>query len=82
MHKTQSEFEKDIIKGLTDYPKHLPSKYIYDKRGDKLFQEIMAMPPRGYPVYGAQFHPESILTTYGHQLLQNFLELPASDTSF
>lgn len=44
MDKTQSEFEKDIIKGLTDYPKHLPSKYIYDKRGDNLFKKIMAMP--------------------------------------
>jgi len=44
MEKIQSQFEKDIVKGLTDYPKHLPSKYIYDKRGDKLFQDIMAMP--------------------------------------
>lgn len=44
MEKTQTQFEKDIIKGLTDYPKHISSKYIYDKQGDKLFQDIMAMP--------------------------------------
>ena len=31
MEKIQTQFEKDIIKGLTDYPKHIPSKYIYDK---------------------------------------------------
>lgn len=37
-------FEKDVISGLTAYPKHLSSKFIYDKKGDKLFQDIMAMP--------------------------------------
>lgn len=41
---THTAFEKDVIKGLTDYPKHLSSKFIYDKKGDKLFQDIMAMP--------------------------------------
>ncbi|WP_027068085.1 L-histidine N(alpha)-methyltransferase [Maribacter sp. Hel_I_7] len=39
-----SEFEKEVYTGLTDYPKHLSSKYFYDKKGDKLFQDIMAMP--------------------------------------
>lgn len=37
-------FRKEVLKGLTDYPKHLSSKYIYDKTGDRLFQDIMAMP--------------------------------------
>ncbi len=39
-----TEFEMEVYKGLTDYPKHLSSKYIYDERGDKLFQDIMEMP--------------------------------------
>jgi L-histidine N-alpha-methyltransferase len=39
-----TEFEKEVYNGLTDYPKHLSSKYFYDKKGDKLFQDIMAMP--------------------------------------
>jgi len=39
-----SDFEKDIIEGLTSFPKSLSSKYFYDKKGDKLFQDIMAMP--------------------------------------
>lgn len=39
-----SEFEKEIYQGLTDKPKHLSSMYFYDKKGDKLFQDIMAMP--------------------------------------
>lgn len=42
--KLQSEFHRDVYQGLTDYPKHLSSKYIYDKRGDKLFQQIMELP--------------------------------------
>ncbi len=37
-------FKQDVHQGLTDFPKHLSSKYIYDKNGDRLFQEIMAMP--------------------------------------
>lgn len=41
---TYTAFEKDVISGLTDDPKHLSSKFIYDKKGDKLFQHIMAMP--------------------------------------
>lgn len=39
-----TDFVKEVFKGLTDYPKHLSSKYFYDKKGDKLFQDIMAMP--------------------------------------
>lgn len=39
-----SAFEEDCFKGLTSSPKYLLSKYIYDKKGDKLFQDIMALP--------------------------------------
>lgn len=38
--------------------------------------EVMGLRHRQYPIYGVQFHPESILTTVGHDLLQNFLNLP------
>ena len=37
--------------------------------------EIMGVRHREYPVSGVQFHPESILTSYGHELLQNFLQM-------
>lgn len=36
---------------------------------------IMAVRHKTYPVHGAQFHPESILTADGKRILQNFLEM-------
>ncbi len=35
--------------------------------------EIMAIRHRKFPVWGVQFHPESILTEYGKELLSNFI---------
>ncbi|HEB58965.1 MAG TPA: aminodeoxychorismate/anthranilate synthase component II [Gammaproteobacteria bacterium] len=43
-----------------------------DDKGD--MDEIMGVRHRELDVQGVQFHPESILTEHGHQLLKNFLE--------
>lgn len=37
--------------------------------------EIMAVRHKEYPIYGVQFHPESILTPDGMQIIKNFLNI-------
>ena len=37
--------------------------------------EIMGVRHKEYAISGVQFHPESILTSYGHELLKNFLDI-------
>lgn len=36
---------------------------------------IMAIEHKTYPIYGVQFHPEAVLTEYGHEMLKNFITL-------
>jgi len=37
--------------------------------------EIMALKVKGKDIYGVQFHPESIMSEYGHEIIGNFLKL-------
>ena len=37
--------------------------------------EIMGLAHREHPTFGVQFHPESVLTEYGHAMLGNFLRI-------
>ena len=46
---------------------------------DGKIDEIMAVRHRSLPIEGVQFHPESILSEHGHDLLQNFLNLKPVD---
>lgn len=46
----------------------------WTQHADGSRDEIMGMRHRTLPIEGVQFHPESILTEHGHQLLKNFIE--------
>jgi len=37
--------------------------------------EIMALEIDGYKIYGIQFHPESIMSEHGHEMIDNFLKI-------
>ncbi|SHH11434.1 anthranilate synthase component II [Virgibacillus chiguensis] len=44
--------------------------------------EVMAIQHTFYPVYGVQFHPESIGTTSGNRIMHNFLQKIRKETSY
>lgn len=60
-------FKNDVREGLTHHPKYLYSKYIYDTKGDKLFQDIMAMPE--YYLTRCEFE---VLSTYTKEIASLF----------
>ena len=76
-----SQFAKDVKEGFSKNPKELSSKYFYDQRGDKLFQEIMNMPE--YYLTDSEYeiferHKETILSIFGQQPF-DLIELGAGD---
>ena len=46
----------------------------WTQNDDGSMDEIMGIKHKSLPIEGVQFHPESILTEQGHELLKNFLE--------
>jgi anthranilate synthase component 2 len=55
----------------------LPAELEVIARGVEDTEEIHAVKHRSHPVWGVQFHPESIMTQNGRDILQNFLRLAA-----
>jgi anthranilate synthase component 2 len=68
------EFRATRYHSLVVNPDSLPERIVPTavSTDDK---EIMALQIKDLPVYGVQFHPESIMSQYGHEMLDNFLKL-------
>ena len=62
-----------LIVERQDFPECLEVTAWTQKAGGAR-DEIMGLKHRTLPVEGVQFHPESIMTEHGHDLLRNFLE--------
>jgi anthranilate synthase/aminodeoxychorismate synthase-like glutamine amidotransferase len=56
-------------------PDSLPRELTVVARAADAPEEIHAVRHAEHPVYGVQFHPESVLTQHGKRMLANFLEL-------
>jgi anthranilate synthase component 2 len=57
---------------VRDLPEVLTVNAWVDEAGERV---VMGLRHRDYPVWGVQFHPESVLTETGKQMLQNFLDI-------
>ena len=67
-----SPFEATRYHSLVVEEPSLPDCFEVTARADD--GQIMGIMHREHPVFGVQFHPESILTQYGHKMLHNFLQ--------
>lgn len=52
---------------------NFPNKLIITSKDDN--DQIMSIKHQDYNVYGVQYHPESILTTHGKEIINNFLDI-------
>ena len=67
----ESPFNATRYHSLMVDPESFPNELeITAKTDDGL---IMGLKHKEFEIYGLQFHPESILTAYGHKLIENFL---------
>lgn len=88
MHGKQSDVEFDLDCLLFNgCPKHAPVARYHSLAADAatlpeclavtartVDGEVMAVQHKKYPIYGVQFHPESIMTPDGKQMLVNFIK--------
>jgi anthranilate synthase/aminodeoxychorismate synthase-like glutamine amidotransferase len=68
-----SPFEATRYHSLIIDPPTVPDSLIVNARTAE--KEIMGVRHKEYPLHGVQFHPESILTRHGKELLANFLRM-------
>ena len=68
-----SPFEATRYHSLIIDPPTMPGSLVVNAHTAE--NEIMGVRHREYPIHGVQFHPESILTRHGKDLLKNFLRI-------
>ena len=71
--KIPSSFRTTRYHSLIIKEASLPNKLKVIARSED--SVIQAVEHQDYPIFGVQFHPESIASEYGHQLIQNFLTI-------
>ncbi|CAA6804443.1 MAG: Anthranilate synthase, amidotransferase component (EC @ Para-aminobenzoate synthase, amidotransferase component (EC [uncultured Sulfurovum sp.] len=69
-----NEFRATRYHSLTVNKDNLPNTVIATSHSMD-DNEIMSLQIKDKPVYGVQFHPESIMSEYGYEMLDNFLKL-------
>jgi anthranilate synthase component 2 len=69
-------FQATRYHSLTIAPESLPATLEVTAKADD--DVIMGVMHLSHPVHGVQFHPESIASEHGHQILKNFLDIAAS----
>jgi anthranilate synthase component II len=74
-----SPFEATRYHSLGVAPQSLPDGLIVNARAED--GTIQGLRHRALPIHGVQFHPESIVSAHGHQLLRNFLLLAGVSAS-
>ncbi len=66
---TATRYHSLVVEQQTLPEEIMPTSYSQDDG------EIMSLQIRGKPIYGVQFHPESIMSEFGHEMIGNFLKL-------
>ena len=69
-----TQFEVGRYHSLACDPSTLPEELVVTALADD--GEIQAVEHRDLPLYGVQFHPESVLTPLGARILNNFITQP------
>ncbi len=78
MGELPSPFDATRYHSLVLDPDHAPGEFAVVAWNDDRI--IMGLQHRTLPVFGLQFHPESIATEHGHEILEAFLQLAGAGT--
>lgn len=71
------EFKAARYHSLAAIKEDLPQELVVTAEADD--GEIMALEHVKYPVFGVQFHPESVMTPEGKKMIENFMEVVRND---